>query len=168
MTPRGNVSTPVIQHNEDGTIGLTLYKGQMGFGVNVSDLSVVLDTRSNAEEAGVRKGQLIVTINNVPTPTKQAVHTVLKSSGDVAKFAVREPSMIEARARRKELVTVKMKKGWKTHFVLTIAQSYLFVQASFFSGPGLVSAEPVLTRKALGQEANEKGGGTLSHVFQVS
>ena len=62
---------------------------------------------------------------------------------------------------------MKMKKGWKTHFVLTIAQSYLFVQASFFSGPDLVSSQPVMTRKELGKEANEKEGGTLSQAFQV-
>eukprot|EP01043_Picozoa_sp_COSAG02_P031394 COSAG02_NODE_2047_length_10013_cov_3.500403_3_plen_1212_part_00 len=165
MTPR---STPVIQHNEDGTVGLTLHKGQMGFGVNVSELSVVLDTRSNAEEAGVRKGQLIVAINDVPTPTKQAVHTVLKSSADQAKFTVREPSMIESRPRRKEVVNIKMKKEWKTHFVFTISQSYLFVQASFHSGPDLVASQPVMSRKSLGQEANEKEGGTLSQAFVVS
>jgi len=163
----GRVASPVIIRNDDGTLGLSLYKGQMGFGVNVSELAVVLDTRSNAEEAGVAKGQLIVAINGTATPTKQAVHTVLKGCADSANFSVREPSLMDARARRKELVTIRMKKGWKTHWVLTIKQSYVFVVANFHSGPEYMSQEPVLTRKSLGSEADEKQGGTISGAFQV-
>ena len=37
----------------------------MGFGVNVSDMAVVLDTRASAEEAGVAKGQVIVQVRNL-------------------------------------------------------------------------------------------------------
>ena len=112
------VPRPEITDNGDGTLGLTLHKGQMGFGVNVSDRAVVLDTRSHAEEAGIAKGQVIMSINGTPTPTKTDVHTVLKGSGDSAMFVVKPPASIEARPRRKEFLGVKMKKGWKLHYVM--------------------------------------------------
>ena len=118
MMGESPVPRPEITDNGDGTVGLTLHKGQMGFGVNVSDRAVVLDIRRNAEEAGVAKGQVIVAINGTLTPTKKDVHTVLKGSGDSATFVVRQPAVLEARPRRKELLVVKMKKGWKLHYVL--------------------------------------------------
>lgn len=101
---------PPVLRNEDGTMELTLHKGQMGFGVNVSDMAVVLDTRASAEEAGVAKGQVIVQINGADTRTKTDVFTALKASADSAKFIVRPPTLLEVRNLKKELLTVKMNK----------------------------------------------------------
>ena len=59
----------------ENMLSFTLYKGQFGFGVNVSDVGVVLDTRLYAEEAGIRKGHIIAAINDKAVASKADVQT---------------------------------------------------------------------------------------------
>ena len=104
----------------ENMLTFTLFKGQFGFGVNVSDVAVVLDTRKYAEEAGIRKGHIISAINGTAVGTKQEVQDALKASKGEAHFCVHVPLMLEIRRKSKESLTVSLKPGHKMHWAFTL------------------------------------------------